>query len=36
MAVAEDISDDAGLVVRYDDGETEILNSGEARIIPTF
>ena len=36
MAVAEDISDDAGLVVRYDDGETETLNSGEARIIPAF
>ncbi|MCM1227396.1 MAG: biotin--[acetyl-CoA-carboxylase] ligase [Clostridium sp.] len=33
MAQAIGISDDAGLIVRYDDGTEEILNSGEARIV---
>lgn len=33
MAMAVGISDEAGLIVRYDDGTKEILNSGEARII---
>lgn len=35
-ALATGISDNAGLIVRYDDGTEEILNSGEARIIPYF
>ncbi|MGN1481512.1 biotin--[acetyl-CoA-carboxylase] ligase [Porcipelethomonas sp.] len=34
MATAVGISENAGLIVRYDDGTEEILNSGEARIIP--
>lgn len=33
MALAVGISDDAGLIVRYDDGTEETLNSGETRII---
>lgn len=33
-ALALGISDDAGLIVRYDDQTEEILNSGEARILP--
>lgn len=33
MATAIGISDNAGLIVRYDDGNEETLNSGEARII---
>lgn len=33
-ALAIGISDNAGLIVRYDDGTEETLNSGEARIIP--
>lgn len=33
MAYAVGIGDDAGLIVRYDDGTEEILNSGEARIV---
>lgn len=32
-ATALGISDNAGLIVKYDDGEEEVLNSGEARII---
>lgn len=32
-AVALGISDNAGLIVKYDDGTEEVLNSGEARII---
>jgi|MGYP001086473899 BirA family biotin operon repressor/biotin-[acetyl-CoA-carboxylase] ligase len=32
-ALAVDIDDNAGLVVRYENGTTETLNSGEARII---
>lgn len=32
-AVACDIDDMAGLIVKYDDGSSETLNSGEARII---
>lgn len=34
-ALAIGISDNAGLIVRYDDGTVEILNSGEARILPS-
>lgn len=33
IAVALGISDNAGLIVKYDDGTEEVLNSGEARII---
>lgn len=33
IASAIGISDNAGLIVRYDDGSQETLNSGEARII---
>ncbi len=33
MAYAVGIDDGAGLIVRYDDGTTDILNSGEARIL---
>lgn len=33
-ALAIGISDNAGLIVRYDDGTEETLNSGEARILP--
>ncbi len=33
MAKAIGISENAGLIVRYDDGSEEILNSGEARIV---
>lgn len=33
MATAIGISDNAGLIVRYDDGNEETLHSGEARII---
>lgn len=33
-ATALDIDDDCRLVVRYDDGSTEALNSGEVRIKP--
>jgi BirA family biotin operon repressor/biotin-[acetyl-CoA-carboxylase] ligase len=33
-AKAIDIDDDCRLVVRYDDGKTEALNSGEVRIKP--
>lgn len=33
IASAVGISDNAGLIVRYDDGSQETLNSGEARII---
>lgn len=33
FATAIGISDDAGLIVRYDDGKEEVLNSGEARIV---
>lgn len=32
-ATALGISDNAGLIVKYDDGTEEVLNSGEARII---
>lgn len=32
-AAALGISDNAGLIVKYDDGTEEVLNSGEARII---
>lgn len=32
-AVALDIDDNAGLVVKFDDGEIKTLNSGEARIV---
>lgn len=32
-AYAFDIDDSACLMVRYDDGSEEALNSGEARII---
>ena len=31
-AVAVDIDDTAGLVVKYKNGETEVINSGEARV----
>ncbi len=34
-ALAIGISDNAGLIVRYDDGTEETLNSGEARILPS-
>ena len=34
-AVAVDIYDTAGLVVKYDNGETEVINSGEARVRRT-
>lgn len=34
MAQAVGIDESAGLVVRYDDGTMETLNSGEARILP--
>lgn len=34
-ALAIGISDNAGLIVRYEDGTEEILNSGEARILPS-
>lgn len=34
-ALAVGISHNAGLIVRYDDGAEETLNSGEARIIPS-
>ena len=33
MATAIGISDNAGLIVRYDNGNEETLHSGEARII---
>lgn len=32
-ALAVGIDDNAGLIVKYDDGTEEVLNSGEARII---
>lgn len=32
-ATAVGIADDAGLIVRYDDGKEEVLSSGEARIL---
>lgn len=34
-ALAVGISENAGLEVIYDDGQKEVLNSGEARILPT-
>ncbi len=34
-AIATGISENAGLEVIYDDGQKEVLNSGEARILPT-
>ena len=34
-AIAAGISENAGLEVIYDDGQKEVLNSGEARILPT-
>ena len=33
QALAINIDDNAGLVVQFSDGTTEILNSGEARIV---
>lgn len=33
LATAVDITDTAGLLVRYDDGSEEVLSSGEARIV---
>lgn len=34
-AVAVDIDDTAGLVVKYENGQTEVINSGEARVRRT-
>ncbi len=33
FATAVGIADDAGLIVRFDDGKEEVLSSGEARIV---